>query len=390
MTSSADVDADREPVFDPADPAFAPQAHEVFRRLRDEHPLYADPDGRFYALSRFDDVREASLDWQRFSSTGKAESTVTKPTMNSLDPPRHGELRAIVSRAFTPRRVAELEPQVRQIARTLLDAFVEQGEVDAMEQYASLLPSMVMGRLIGLPDELVPVCRALTDEAKRRTTPTGGADAAHRAYEIFAELYEQRRRAPQDDLLSALLAAEIDGEHLTDDELLAFGWILLVGGNDTTTNLIGNGIELLARHPDARAELAGDAALLPDAVEEMLRIASPTHNLPRRSVGDVETPHGVIPADSRVLLVWSAANLDEREYPEPERFDIRRRAPRHLALGHGPHFCLGAALARLEARVAFEEWLARIPDYEVAAEPERLVSITFTGFEHLPLRFEPA
>jgi cytochrome P450 len=374
-------------LLDPADPGFAARSHEVYRVLRDEHPVYHDPLGRFVALSRFDDVRAAAADWERFSSTGKLEVQNTKPSLNSTDPPRHGQLRALIAQAFKPRRVAELEPEVRRIARELLDRFADVGACDAVESFSAELPSRVMGKLIGLPDELVPVCRALTDASKRRTTPGGGAHAAQRAYEIFAELYQARRRAPADDLLSDLLAARVEGESLSENELLAFGWLMLVGGNDTTTGLIGNGIELLARHPDQRAELVADPALIPQAIEEMLRIASPTHTLPRTAACDIDLAHGRIPRGARVHLLWAAANLDEREFPEPERFDIRRNPSRHLAFGHGSHFCLGAALARLEARIAFEELLHRIPEYQIDGEPERLVSIVFQGFGKLPLRF---
>lgn len=374
-------------VYDPADPDFSAHARDIYKTLRDDYPVYSDPQGRFVALSRFEHVREASLDWERFSSTGKVEATVTLPTLSSFDPPRHGQLRAILARAFTPRRVTELEPEVRQIARDLVDVFADRGNCDAMLDYAALLPSMVMGKLLGLPDELVPVCRELTDASKRRRTPTGAADATHRSYEIFAELYDERRAEPGDDLLTALLHANIGGERLSQDDLLAFGWLLLVGGFDTTTNLIGNGIELLARDHASRAALVADPSLLPGAIEEMLRYVSPTHALPRRATVDIELEGGTIPEGSRVNLLWHAANLDEREFPEPDRFDIHRNAPRHLALGHGPHFCMGAALARLEGRIAFEEFLRRVPDYELAAEPERLVSITFNGFERIPLRF---
>jgi len=377
-------------LFDPGDPGFAARSHDVYRVLRDEHPVYHDPLGRFVALSRFEDVRSAAADWERFSSTGKIEALLSKPTLNSLDPPRHGQLRALIAQAFKPRRVAELEPQTRRIAVELIDRFAATGACEAVEDFAAQLPSRVMGRLLGLPDELVPVCRALTDISKRRTIPEGGVAAAKRSYEIFADLYAERRKFPTDDLLSDLLAAEIDGQRLSEDELLAFGWLMLVGGNDTTANLIGNGLELLARHPGQRAALVENPALIPGAVEEMLRIASPTHTLPRRAACEIELEHGKIPAGSRVNLLWSAANLDEREFPDPEHFDIGRNASRHLALGHGPHFCLGAALARLEARVAFEEFLRRIPEYELAGEPQRLVSITFYGFDGLPLRFRPS
>jgi len=375
-------------IYDPAQPSFGARSHDVFREMRDNAPVYADPDGRFFALSRFDDVRSAALDWQTFSSKGKLEARYIKPTMSSLDPPEHGEIRAVVSRAFTPRRVAELESDIRALAVGLIDQFIDRGECDAIADFSSLLPSMVIGRLIGIPDELVPVCRALTDDNMRKTSPAGAEQPAARSYEIFAELYDERRQRPRDDLLSALLAAEINGRRLSEDELLAFGWLMLVGGNDTTTNLIGNGIDLLARHPAQRAELAADPSLLPDAIEEILRIESPTHTLPRTTAHEAVLPTGVIPEGARVLLLWASANLDEREFDDPETFDIHRRAARHLALGHGLHFCLGASLARLEARVAFEEWLRRIPDYEVARPPEHIVSSTFHGFEQLSIVFD--
>lgn len=374
-------------VYDPTDPTFAARAPEVYRELRDEHPLYVDPQGRFAALSRFEDVRAAATDWETYSSTGKAEANYIKVTMNSLDPPRHTQVRALISRGFTPRRVAEMEPAVRSIADELIDRFVDTGRTEAIAEFAAILPSTVMGRLIGIPEELIPVCRELTDEFMHHTSPAGSLGPAGRCYEIFAELYAERRRNPKDDLLSALLAAEIDGVRLTDEELLGFSWLLLVGGNDTTTNLIANGLELFARHPAQRAELVAAPELLAGTADEVLRIAPPTHSLPRTPMRDVEIHGGVIPKGIRLMLVWAAANLDEREFPDPERFDIHRNAPRHLSLGHGVHYCLGASLTRLEARVAWDAFLRRIPHYELASEPQHFTSSTFYGFEALPLVF---
>jgi cytochrome P450 family 130 len=372
-------------LYDPTDPTFADRSHDVYREMRDEHPVYVDPEGRFCALSRFEDVWSATTDWETFSSTGKAEHQYIKVTMNSLDPPEHTRMRALINRGFTPRRVDDLEPDIRSIAGSLLDRVAERDSFDALADYAAILPSMVMGKLIGIPDELVPVCRTLTDEFMHHTAPSDAAGPAGRAYEIFADLFDERRCEPRDDLLTALLGAEIDGARLGEDELLGFGWLLLVGGNDTTTNLIGNGLELFARHPDQRRRLVEDRAQLGCAVEEVFRFASPTHALPRTATRDVPMHGRTIPAGSRVLMVWSAANLDEREFPDPERFDIDRRAPRHLALGHGPHYCLGAALARLEARLAWEELLLRMPAYELVEEPRHFVSSTFYGWEALTI-----
>ena len=209
-------------------------------------------------------------------------------------------------------------------------------------------------------------------------------------YELFTGLLAERRTEPRDDLMSALVAAEVDGERLTEGELLGFCFLLILGGNDTTTSLLANGVELLARHRDQRAVLLADRSLIPNAVEEMLRIASPVQALARTARVDVGL-HGVtIPAGARVVAVFGAANLDEREFPDPERFDVRRTIQRHLAFGHGPHHCIGAPLARLEARVAFEEILRRYPAYEVAEQPVRLRSIWARTFESMPLVLDPA
>jgi cytochrome P450 len=375
------------PLYEPTSTEFGERRTEIYRRLRDEHPVYRDPSDQFYALSRFEDVIEASLDWQTFSSEGRVDAQYAKPSMHMMDPPRQTQLRSIVGKAFTPRRIARLESRMREIAGLLIDRFVQSGRCDGARDYAFLLPSLVTGELIGIPDELVPRCRELTDLNMRRRAPEDVAVASAGSDEIFAELLERRRAESTDDLLSALLAADVDGDRLTEDELLGFCWLLLIGGNDTTSNLIANGLELLGRHPDQRNEIVADPTLLGGAIEEMLRIESPSQVQPRTAARTVDHPHGQIPAGARVLLLWGAANLDEREFDAPDSFDIHRKAQRHLALGHGAHFCLGAALARLEARVAFEEFLRRIPNYVIDGVPERLISTTFRGFETLPLRF---
>jgi hypothetical protein len=221
--------------------------------------------------------------------------------------------------------------------------------------------------------------------------PEGNASPVERADSIFGKLIAERRAEPRDDLISALLAVgRDDGEPLSDGELLGFCYLLLVGGNDTTMNLIGNGMKLLAEHPDQRAELVANPALLTPAIEEMLRLEPPTQTSARQTTRDVALYGQVILGDTRTLLVWGAANLDEREFPEPHRFDIHRAADRHLSLGHGAHFCMGAALARLEARVAFEELLACMPEFEVVFEPERISSVWAWGFESLHVEFLPA
>ena len=203
--------------------------------------------------------------------------------------------------------------------------------------------------------------------------------------ELFGPLLEARRASPADDLLSGLVAAEVDGRRLTDEELLGFCYLLLIGGNDTTSNWIGNAAVLLAQQPDTRAEIVADRSLLPAALEEVLRLESPTQVLPRRATRDVILHGTQIAAGTRVLLVWGAANRDEREFVDAERLDVHRSEARHLAFGQGIHFCLGAALARLEARIAFEVLLERKPHYQLADPPEPVRSSWALGFARVPV-----
>lgn len=373
-------------VYDPAAPDFQERMFEIYRTMRDEHPVYRHPDGHF-ALTRHADIVTACSDAATFSSVVEEASTLL-PMMIYQDPPRHPALRAVASRAFTPRRVAGLESRVRLLANELLDALEKADEVDLLEGFASLLPSIVVGELIGVPHELLEPFRVWT-ESFLVSANGGENEDAGKIYALFAELLAQRRLEPRDDLMSALLAAEVDGQHLTEPELLGFCFLLVLGGNDTTRNLLGNGAELLARHVDQRAELVRDPSLIPNAIEEMLRIASPTQALPRTTTRDVEMHGTTIPQGARVMLVFGAGNLDDRVFEQPERFDIRRTINRHLAFGHGAHFCMGASLARLEARVGFEELLRRHPRYELAAEPVRLGSIWARTFESIPVVLDP-
>jgi cytochrome P450 len=377
-------------IYEPLLEAFRQDREGVYRRLRDESPTYVDPGGRFVALSRFEDVRAAATDWHTFSAT-TAEAKILRPIINDMDPPLHTERRANLSRAFTPRRVADLEPRLRAMARSLIAAFAERGSCDLVAEFAALFPSRVIGELIGIPADLLAECRAISDSVMRIEGPEGNASPVERADEVFGRLVADRRAAPKDDLIGALLAVGHDGgEPLSEEEILGFCYLLLIGGNDTITNLIGNGMELLFRHPDQRSALVASQARLPQAIEEMLRREPPTQTSARQTTQELRLHDVVIPPDTRVLLVWGAANLDEREFPHPLAFDTRRSPERHLSLGHGPHFCMGAALARLEARVAFEELLACMPEFELVEPPERIRSAWAWGFESLRVEFEPA
>jgi hypothetical protein len=341
-------------VYDPSTSEFQDAIWDVYRIMRDEHPVYSDPGGGFFALSRFEDVSEAARDWETFSSV-VPEANSLLPQMIFMDPPRHTSLRRLVSRAFTPRRVSLVEPFVRETTRELTARVAERGICEVQHEFAAVVPSLVIAKMIGVPSEHIGDFRAWTESFIEISDSSDYAEAAANIYGLFAELLAQRRRAPADDLMTALLDAEVDGQRLSDEELLGFCLLLILAGNDTTSSLIGSGIALLARDADQRSLLLADPSLWPNAVEELNRVESPTQALSRTATRDV-TLHGVtIPAGSRVMLLWGAANHDEREFPEPERFDVTRQFSRHLAFSHGIHFCLGANLARIEARAALEE-----------------------------------
>jgi cytochrome P450 len=373
------------PLYDPLQPDFPRRLPEIYRALRDRHPVYHHPERGCYVLSRYDDVRWAAADTSLFSSEGTFVGADLMPMIVALDPPRHDRLRALVTRAFSPKRVAAMEPRIRAIAAELLDALP--ASCDLLPGFAWQLPSRVIGELIGIPRERQAAFLAWT-EALVGFDPTGvGVDRGvfGAMYAEFAKLLAERRDERRDDLMSALLDAELDGERLTQPELLGFCFVLITAGNDTTANLIANGAALLAAHREAQRLLAAEPARIPDAVEEMLRLESPAQQLPRRTTRALERHGTRIPEGSEVLLLWGAANRDERQFPDPDRFDVSRR-PRHLAFGHGTHFCLGANLARLEARIAFEELLARFPRFAFAGEPSWQRSFWARALGSLPVR----
>ena len=376
-------------VYDPSTAEFQEQIWGVYRTLRDEHPVYFDQAKNQFVLSRFADVWRATNDWETFSNIVE-EADNFLPQMIYMDPDRHTHLRALVSRAFTPRRMAEVEPLVRETARRLVGEIAERGECELQHEYAAILPSLVIAKMIGVPDEHVDAFRSWTESFLEIQGPEDYMESLGKCYGLFAELLAERRQRPGDDLMSALLAAEADGRRLTEEELLGFCFLLVLAGNDTTSSLIGTGIVLLAEHPDQRAVLLEDPSRWPGAIEEINRIESPTQVLPRTAMRDVEFDGTTIPKGSRVMLIWGSANHDDREFPDPERFDVTRPVTKHLAFGHGIHFCLGANLARLEARVALEEWHARFPDYELAGTPRRITSIWARAFGEVPIRVSPS
>lgn len=364
--------------YDPTSWEIQEDPYPIYRRLRDEAPVYHDERMGFWALSRFQDVWDATLDWESFTSIhGQTleKVTVPLPIMISMDPPQHTRVRALVAKAFTPRRVAEMEPVVRRLTRERF-ADLEPGmQIDLFEQLASSMPMDVISSMLGVPPVHRDRVRHLTNDMMHREP--GELEMTARQMQIAAELFAffreliaLRRRSREDDLISALIDARLEGDggqptELTDDELLGFCMLLGTAGHETTARLICNSAVTLWRHPDQRRELVEDPRLLPAAVEEFLRFDPPSQVQGRWSTRAVEIHGRTIPEDVRVLLLTGAAQRDPREYDAPDRFDIHRKIERHLSFGFGQHLCLGKSLARQECRVAFEEILARFPDYEI-------------------------
>lgn len=392
--------------FNPYSHDYFNDPYPIYKHLRDEAPVYYNSDLKFFALSRFRDVLEASLDHETYSS---AKGTMiqdfdpaaleAQPMMIFMDPPRQTRLRKLISRVFTPRRIAELEPQIRALAVRILEPLVERGSCDILEEFAAVLPIEVISTMLGVPEEDRTRVRHWSDETLTREEgnpdiPPAALEAMIEQYRYFSELLAERKRRRRDDMISHLIDVEVpseDGgtENLTDAEILGFIGLISGAGNETVTKLLGNAMVLFHRNPPAREAVVADPGRLPNAIEEALRYWPPSQIQGRSLTRDV-TLHGTtIPAGSRVLLLTGAACRDNREFTEPDRFDIDREIPLQLALGHGAHKCLGAALARLESRVSLEEIFTRIPRYEVdEANTKRVHMSNVAGYSSVPIRFE--
>jgi len=369
------------------DPEAVPPVEKLFATyalLRDEHPAYLNRSAGFAALTRYADVHRAFSDPVGFSSVTFRRSP--HPILAQIDPPRHTVMRKVIARAFTPMRVAALEPAIREFAGGLLDGLLARGTVDLAHEYAAVVPSTVMGRMLGVPAPLIRHFREISDLHMRRISNRDALVPMRMSDELFIPLLEERRAAPTDDLLSALLHAEVDGDRLSEDELLGFCYLLLIGGNDTTTNWIGNALGVILRDPSWRDALVEDRSKIPPLLEEVLRVESPTQIINRRTAADVELHGTLIPAGTRTLLVIGAANRDPRQFDSPEEIRPGRDSSPTVAFGWGIHFCPGATLARLEARVAIEELLRRAPRLVATGKPERVRSSWALGYEHLPAR----
>ena len=388
--------------YNPLDPAVKADPYPYYRHLRDEHPVYRVEPMGIYAISRYEDVLFATNHHELFSSVGFSNTEIRgEPTkmMIFTDPPDHTRLRSIVNRSFTPKMVADMEPRIREITAGLVDAIAERGETELMADLAVPLPVTVIAELLGVdPSQNDDFKRwsdwiiadfmgsQLTDEERVRMEADMDAFQAY-----FEQAVGERRVRRNGDLISALIRAEEDQQTLTAGEVLAFIVLLLVAGNETTTNLIGNALVALTNHPDELERAASNPSLIPNLVEEALRYDAPVQFLFRRAAQDVKLAGTTIPEGSLAIVLFASANRDERRFPDAERFDVTRDTQGHLAFGHGIHFCLGAPLARLEARVALEALLSRFRSFaRTADEVEYVASPFLRGPQRLPLTFEPA
>lgn len=388
--------------WDPFDIEIDTNPYECWRRLRDEAPVYRNERYDFWALSRFADVQSASADPKTFmSSRGTvlelmgSEMAFTNMII-FMDPPEHDSLRALVSRAFTPKRVAALEQRIRDVCVSLLDPFVGAREFDYVQDFGAQLPSTVISMLLGVPDSERREVLHHIDTIFHIEPGVGMVnDISIRSQmwlmEYISEKLKERRTQPRDDLFTALVQAEIPDEaggsrRLTDLEAAAFGNLLVSAGTETVARLLGWTAVVLDAHPDQRAEVAADRALIPNTVEELLRFEAPSPVQGRWTSRDVDM-HGVtIPANSKVLLITGSAGRDERRYADAETFDVHREIGTHVTFGFGIHFCLGAALARLEGRIALEETLKRFPEWRVDHDrAERLHTSTVRGWKSVPV-----
>lgn len=387
--------------------------HEIWRRMRAEEPIHWNPGNDryipFWSVTKYADLIAVSRDTTTYSSQ-RGISIAANPAdpstlvgagkmMIITDPPRHVRLRRLVNKGFTPRATALLEPSVREITTQIIDDVAPRGSCDFVTDVAALLPLAVICSMMGIPHEDWPLMFELTNQGlgsedpEYQTVPGSGPETAARSrmemFAYFKRLAEARRQERRDDLVSVLVHSEVDGGSLSEEDLLFFCQLLILAGNETTRNAISGGLLALFEHPEERARLRNDPALLPTAIEEILRWTSPVAHMMRYVTQDTVLGGQPLRAGERVLLWYSSANRDEEVFPDANRFDVGRTPNEHIAFGIGEHFCLGASFARLELRVMFETLLARLPDIAPAGPVDRLRSSFIGGIKHMPVQFTP-
>jgi cytochrome P450 len=408
--------------------------HDALRQIRNQDPVYWNPgDDRvngFWAITKAEDVRfisrnpelfissrgiagpgirpEALAEMMQTDPANAAQATGGNASIITMDPPRHVKMRLLVNKGFTPRAVNAMEPEIRRITNEVLDKIAKKGECDFVLEVASQLPLAVICGMMGLEQKDWPLMFELTNKvlgsgdpeyqtdipeaergtgaAARQTAMTGFATM----FAYFQEKLAERRANPRpNDLISILIEAEVDGEKLTEMDLLQFCFLLIVAGNETTRNAISGGLQVLCEHPEEKAKLLANPDLLDSAIEEILRWVSPVHHMARTVTRDVEVRGKTLKEGDRLIMWYGAVNRDEDVFVDPYRFDITRTPNDHLAFGIGEHFCLGSGFARKELRVMFQELFRRFPDIDLAGPPERLRSNFINGIKHLPVKFSP-
>jgi cytochrome P450 len=395
------VSAENQAIFEARSAETWRDPFAMYRALRDNEPVHRVPDNGegedYWVLSRFEHVFAAVVDAATFSSAegltwsyGEKEKLGIEAPIVMMDPPEHTSLRKLAVKRLTPQRVTELEPLIREFVVERVERLREQGEGDVVEVLLKPLPSLVVSHFLGVPREdrehfdrwsyAIVAANALGDVL-------GAADAVGEMFGYFSRLIEKRRGDPGEDMISDLVHGRLNnGQEVSPAQMLGMGFTMVTGGNDTTTGLLGGALEYLTRHPDQRALLLEDPGQIKNAIEEFLRLTSPVQGLARTTTRGVEVGDSAIPKGRKVLLLYGSANRDEREFgPTAGECDVARRIRRILSFGYGPHHCMGAAAARMQARIAIEELLARCPDFAVDAERGRYAAGHFVRrYETLP------
>ncbi len=385
--------------YDPYDFTIDSDPYPVWKRMRDEAPLYYNEKYDFHALTRFGDVEPCLTDWDTYRSGHgtvlemiRANIEIPSGAILFEDPPLHDVHRGVMRRVFTPRKMDAIEPKVREFCRRSLDPLVGGGRFDFIHDLGAQMPMRTIGYLLGIPEQDQEAIRERLDEGLRIVDGEEPVAAAQNGgMDLFASYIDWRAEHPSDDIMTDLLTAEFVDEtgtrrRLTRGEVLAYVQLLAGAGNETTTRLIGWTGKILAENPDQRRELVADPSLIPNAIEELLRYEAPSPVQARYVARDVEHYGTTVSEGSIMLLLNASGNRDERHFPDPDRFDIHRSVGRHLSFGYGVHFCLGAALARLEGRVALEEVLKRFPEWDVDWDNAvQARTSTVRGWESLPV-----
>jgi cytochrome P450 len=386
------------------------KTYQWFAQMRERQPVWRDEESGFWHVFRYDDVYRVATDYHTFSSEmrprplvrGKDGRPILQRSLIAMDPPQHRKYRNLITPAFTPHALARLTDRIKGITQELLDKVKPTGRMDVTTDFSYPLPAIVIAEMLGVPPSDRPLFRRWADsllaqqlsdaEFFRETTDPVRASNMQEMAQYFQNMLAERRQHPRADMMSDLLAAEVDGEKLDEERILSFCVLLLIAGHVTTTNLLSQAIRCFDEHPEVRQQLRAQPELMPEAIEEVLRYASPVWRLNRGLLTDV-TMHGTTIPKGSIIFAWLAsANRDGAHFPEPERFAITRNPNKHLAFGHGIHFCVGAPLSRLEASIALPMMLAQLPDLRRESNQplELFEGRSLFGLKHLPITFTPS